>query len=162
VVAFSPGLVLLSRSAHTSCTPDAINTSFEILHHFHHYIILSHSLATTTILTNMRTGRRFPVLPQTRRNPLSHIDGEHETPPPSYQASALHKPHLDLPQRLEHKLAQYNASENVCKRWIFEILSVTTSAVCMGEAIPRDIYLMDASVLISYRRDCWNPRHLER
>jgi hypothetical protein len=110
----------------------------------------------------MRTGRRFPVLPQTRKNPLSYIDGEHEAPPPSYQASALHKPHLDLPQRLEHRLAQYNASEHVCKRWIFEILSVTTSAVCMGESNPRDKHLVDTPVLTSLRRCRWNSCHIER
>jgi hypothetical protein len=84
----------------------------------------------------MRTGRRFPVLPQTRKNPLSYIDGEHEAPPPSYRASVRDEPSLDLTQRLERKLAHYNASESVCKRWLFEIISWTTSALCMVSLQP--------------------------
>jgi hypothetical protein len=44
------------------------------------------------------------------------------------------KPNLDIPRRIEQKLAQYNASQNILKRWLFEIVSVTTSAFCMGMA----------------------------
>ncbi|KAE8836663.1 hypothetical protein HRS9139_04761 [Pyrenophora teres f. teres] len=64
-------------------------------------------------------------------------------PPPSYRASVHHQPSLDLPQRIEQKLAQYDASQNICKRWLFEIASVTTSAVCMGAIIGLLHYLSD-------------------
>lgn len=40
----------------------------------------------------------------------------------------------DISQRLEQKLQQYNASGNVFQSWLFEILSVTTSALCIGES----------------------------
>jgi hypothetical protein len=53
------------------------------------------------------------------------------TPPPSYPASIQQKPSLDLSQRLEKKLAEYNASQSILKRWLFEIVSLTTSAICM-------------------------------
>lgn len=54
--------------------------------------------------------------------------------PPSYRTSIKSVPaSLDITQRLERKLAQYNASQNIFKRWLFEIASVATSAVCMGE-----------------------------
>ena len=53
------------------------------------------------------------------------------TPPPSYPASVQQKPSLDLSQRFEKKLAEYNASQNILKRWLFEIISLTISAICM-------------------------------
>jgi len=53
------------------------------------------------------------------------------TPPPSYRASTQHKPSLDLSQRFERKLAEYNASQNIIKRWLFEIVSLAISAICM-------------------------------
>jgi len=40
---------------------------------------------------------------------------------------------LDVTQRIERKLAHYNASQNIFKRWLFEILSVTISACCVGK-----------------------------
>jgi hypothetical protein len=42
---------------------------------------------------------------------------------------------LDLIQRLEKKLAEYNASQNVFKRWLFEIVSWLVSAACMGAIV---------------------------
>jgi len=56
---------------------------------------------------------------------------QHSLPPPSYRASVHAKSSLDLSQRFERKLAQYNAFQNVFKRWLFEILSLTTSTICM-------------------------------
>ncbi|XPS69558.1 hypothetical protein M3J09_001826 [Ascochyta lentis] len=53
---------------------------------------------------------------------------------PSYRAS-LHQKSLDIPQRMEKKLARYNASQNVFKRWLFEIICWITSAACMGAII---------------------------
>jgi hypothetical protein len=54
---------------------------------------------------------------------------------PAYQASVPTKASLDVTSRVERKLAQYNASQNVVKRWLFEIISVGTSAVCMGKDV---------------------------
>jgi hypothetical protein len=53
------------------------------------------------------------------------------TSPPSYPASVQQKPSLDLSQRFEKKLVEYNASQNILKRWLFEIISLTISAICM-------------------------------
>ncbi|OAL53939.1 hypothetical protein IQ07DRAFT_640957 [Pyrenochaeta sp. DS3sAY3a] len=52
---------------------------------------------------------------------------------------ATPKPSLDFTQRLERKWAEYNASQNVVKRWLFEIVSWLLSALCMGTMI--GIYL---------------------
>jgi hypothetical protein len=61
----------------------------------------------------------------------THKTQDFKTAPPPYQAAP--RTSLDITQRIEQKLARYNASQNVFKRWLFEILSVTTSAVYMGE-----------------------------
>ncbi|KAF1845120.1 uncharacterized protein K460DRAFT_376610 [Cucurbitaria berberidis CBS 394.84] len=42
---------------------------------------------------------------------------------------------LEFTQRIERKLAAYNASENAFKRWLFEILSWLISAFCMVSII---------------------------
>jgi hypothetical protein len=73
------------------------------------------------------------------RLPPSYIrapSDEDTTPPPSYRASIQQKPPLDLSQRFEKNLAEYNASQNILKRWLFEIVSLTLSAICMV-SIPR-------------------------
>jgi hypothetical protein len=55
-----------------------------------------------------------------------------EAPPPSYQPSTQDSSRCsDISQRIERKLARYNTSQNVFKRWLFEIISWTTSAICM-------------------------------
>jgi hypothetical protein len=54
-------------------------------------------------------------------------------PPPPYQAPVNRKTNLDILSYVERKLAQYNASQNIFKRWLFEIVSVAVSAVCMGK-----------------------------
>ncbi|RYO71935.1 hypothetical protein AA0113_g1646 [Alternaria arborescens] len=72
------------------------------------------------------------------RLPPSYIrapSDEDTTPPPSYRASIQQKPPLDLSQRFEKNLAEYNASQNILKRWLFEIVSLTLSAICMGVII---------------------------
>jgi hypothetical protein len=53
----------------------------------------------------------------------------------SSTSSTQEKGSLDFTQRLERKLAEYNASNNVFKRWLFEILCWLTSALCMGAII---------------------------
>jgi hypothetical protein len=50
---------------------------------------------------------------------------------------------LDLTQRLERKLAEYSASENVFKRWLFEILCWLISALCMGAIIGLYAWIRD-------------------
>ncbi|KAF3044301.1 hypothetical protein E8E12_006608 [Didymella heteroderae] len=45
------------------------------------------------------------------------------------------KSSLDLTQRLEKKLATFNASNNIFKRWIFELLCWATSAVCLSAVV---------------------------
>jgi len=49
--------------------------------------------------------------------------------------SACAKSSLDFTQRIERKLAEYNASQNVFKRWLFEILSWLVSALCMAAMV---------------------------
>ena len=53
----------------------------------------------------------------------------------SCDSAPKEKTTLDLVQRLERKLAEYNASQNFFKRWLFEIISWLVSAVCMGAVI---------------------------
>jgi hypothetical protein len=66
----------------------------------------------------------------------SVTDHQPQPPPPSYRASTHEKSSFDIPQRIERKLAQYNASQNTFKRWMFEIISVAVSTLCMGRTIP--------------------------
>lgn len=42
---------------------------------------------------------------------------------------------LDFTQRIEKKLAEYNASNNVFKRWLLELISWSISALCMGAVV---------------------------
>jgi hypothetical protein len=61
---------------------------------------------------------------------------QHPASPPSYSSVELDRPalantKLDVPQRLENKLAEFNASRNVFKRWFFEITAWVISALCL-------------------------------
>ncbi|KNG44805.1 hypothetical protein DDE82_001492 [Stemphylium lycopersici] len=87
---------------------------------------------------------RFSPCPAESQRP--HVPSVYENlsiPPPSYRASLHEKPLFDFPGRIEKKLAHYNASQNVVKRWLLEIISVTTSALCMGAVIGLLHYLDD-------------------
>jgi hypothetical protein len=56
----------------------------------------------------------------------------YDTEPPLSRTSIdKDKTSLDFTQRIERKLAKYNASDNVFKRWLFEIMSWLLSASCM-------------------------------
>jgi hypothetical protein len=55
--------------------------------------------------------------------------------------TATKKASLDLTQRLELKLAEYNASDNAFKRWLFEILCWCVSALAMSAIIGIYVYL---------------------
>jgi hypothetical protein len=60
--------------------------------------------------------------------------------------STTNKPSLDFTQRFERKLAEYNASENAFKRWLFEILCWIVSALAMGAIIGIYTYLNNKSM----------------
>lgn len=51
------------------------------------------------------------------------------------QEKSQEKSTLDIAQRFERRLAQYNSSQNIIKRWFFEIMSWVASAICMGAMI---------------------------
>lgn len=57
----------------------------------------------------------------------------------SYSTISDEKQSLDFTQRIERKLAEYNASDNIFKRWLLEFISWTISALCMGVIVA--IYL---------------------
>jgi hypothetical protein len=50
---------------------------------------------------------------------------------------------LDVSQRLERKLAEYNASQNLVERWLFEILSWSVSACCMATVVGIYVHLQN-------------------
>jgi hypothetical protein len=84
---------------------------------------------------SQQRGRRPPLSLTQPQHPYfpSVNEGSNTPAPPSYRASVHDKRSFNFPGRIEQKLAQYNTSQNVFKRWLFEIISVSTSAVCMGK-----------------------------
>ena len=75
--------------------------------------------------TSTATPNQPPWIQQGRwRQTRSHTQG-------SLNSSKDGKSSLDFTQRIEKKLAEYNASENVFKRWLFEMMSWFVSASCM-------------------------------
>jgi hypothetical protein len=50
---------------------------------------------------------------------------------------------LDFTQRIEKKLAEYNACQNVFKRWFFELLCWLISAVFMCAIVGTYIWIKD-------------------
>jgi hypothetical protein len=76
------------------------------------------------------------TMPTATRHQLPHISQqgvEHRLPysPEPLDPSEKDKPSLDFTQRIERKLAKYNASDNVFKRWLFEMSSWLISACSM-------------------------------
>lgn len=61
----------------------------------------------------------------------------------STTSSEDEKSRLDITQKIERKLAEYNASSNFLKRWLFEISSWLVSAVCMGAIVGIYVWLKD-------------------
>jgi hypothetical protein len=90
-----------------------------------HQDLLSINVITTKMAFNSTTIRN--CLPWTQRGQRHR--GRHTTE--SLNALENTKPSLDFTQRAEKKLAEYNASNNVFKRWLFEIVSWCISAACM-------------------------------
>jgi hypothetical protein len=90
-----------------------------------------------------------PYVPAaTDHRPTTSCPRDHTSQPTQYVPAIVHgrsettgnfsttnKPSLDFTQRLERKLAEYNASENAFKKWLFEILCWTISALAMGAII---------------------------
>jgi hypothetical protein len=66
---------------------------------------------------------------------MPQVGSENVSPPPFYRASMQEKISLDLSQRFERKLGEYNASQNIFKRWLFEIVSLAISAICMVSSV---------------------------
>jgi hypothetical protein len=98
-------------------------------------IALRFPLVTTK--ANMQAEGRHPVpSPQTISHNTPTFDGRAEVLVPSYMPSVREHTSLDISGRLERKLAQYNASTNVSKRWLLELMSVAISAICMGNWDP--------------------------
>lgn len=56
------------------------------------------------------------------------------------------KSSLDITQKLERKLAKLNASENLLKRWFYEIVTWLVSALCMGGIVAILLYLNNRSL----------------
>lgn len=88
-------------------------------------------------ISHAMTGRFPPTLRPQRPSslPYEHTRNHHK----SYDTDTIGKSSLDLTQRLEKKLAEYNASNSILKRWLLEIVSWATSALCMGTVV--GIYL---------------------
>jgi len=76
----------------------------------------------------------LPQYEPSRQLPQDVQNNERYTSPSSSPDENGKRP-LDLVQRLEKKLAEYNASQNVFKRWLFELASWLISALCMGAVI---------------------------
>ena len=69
--------------------------------------------------------------------------------PESLDPSENEKPALDFTQRIERKLAEYNASNNVFKRWLFEISSWMISACSMMAIVLIYLHIKDQPLLFT-------------
>lgn len=87
--------------------------------------------------------RHFPpTLQPQRHSPRSTFNNSSSKDRASFESADTIKDGkntLDLTQRLERKLAEYNASDNVFKRWILEVTSWMISAACLCAVV--GIYL---------------------
>ncbi|KAF2248015.1 hypothetical protein BU26DRAFT_428431 [Trematosphaeria pertusa] len=78
------------------------------------------------------------------KDPSTHLEAlQEDEAPPSYPASQQEKSKLDIPQRLERRLARLNTSDNLFKRWAVEGISWTVSAISMGAIIAILVYIKD-------------------
>ncbi|CAN9085488.1 unnamed protein product [Alternaria alternata] len=102
------------------------------------------------------TVHSLQIPPMDEKTPISGIHpglGIMNGPPkpPSIEISApIEEDVEDIPniaERIEKRLYQYSISGNILKRWLFEIISWTFSAVCMAAVI---------GVLITYKDDPLN------
>ena len=63
-----------------------------------------------------------------------------------FSMTVLNATPLDVSQRIERKLAEYNASNNAFKRWSFEFLSWCLSLFCMVGVVVIYVYLKDEPI----------------
>ncbi|CAI6323308.1 unnamed protein product [Periconia digitata] len=85
-------------------------------------------------------------------SPIHLFDHSHPRPfpPPSYNAEPHQtKSSLDITQRLERNLAHLNASNNVYKRWSYEIISWSISAICMAAIVGILAYCSNKALVLS-------------
>jgi len=101
-------------------------------------------------------GRRTSMAPTStaRRSYLPHNSpqsGEYRRPhsPASLDLSENEKPSFDFTQRIERKLAEYNASNNVFKRWLFEMSSWLISACSMIAIVLIYLHIKDKPLLFT-------------
>jgi hypothetical protein len=91
-----------------------------------------------------RAGRQHPTTTMCFHGPRTWSDSSNSFPgsrEPPLGVTTNNKSSLDYMQRIERKLAEYNASENLFKRWLFEILCWLASAISMGAIIGIYIFL---------------------
>jgi hypothetical protein len=74
--------------------------------------------------TSTATRYHLPWIQRGQRHRRQHTQD-------SLDSSENDKSSLDFTQRIERKLAEYNASDNIFKRWLFEMMSWFVSASCM-------------------------------
>ena len=72
---------------------------------------------------------------------ISSIPALYSSTEPSQPALVNSK--LGAPQRLENKLAEFNSSRNVLKRWFFEITAWIVSALCLCAIATTYIFVKD-------------------
>ncbi|CAN9166853.1 unnamed protein product [Alternaria alternata] len=87
--------------------------------------VSAHPHDTSATLPQCHFSRHPPQRPHDHERDASSL----------YASNDKEKRSLDLIQRLEKKLAEYNASQNVFKRWLFEIVCWLVSAACIGVVI---------------------------
>lgn len=75
-----------------------------------------------------------PTLRPQRPHSISHPSNERNSIS-SYDTTSGEKQSLDFTQRIERKLAAYNTSDNIFKRWLLEFSSWILSALCMGAIV---------------------------
>lgn len=79
---------------------------------------------------------RSRFLRRSRTRMYLSLENHQEHPSrPCHETAEKHETSLDITQRLEKRLARYNASKNIFKQWLFEIISWTISAACMGAIV---------------------------
>jgi hypothetical protein len=79
---------------------------------------------------NLLGARTRPEHYPTQALPFPTLGHDTELPQP-HTSIEKNKTPLDFTQRIERRLAEYDASDNVFERWLFEILSLLVSAACM-------------------------------
>jgi hypothetical protein len=87
-----------------------------------------------------------PRYPPTQPIPFSNSDNGTESPLSHTTIKTKQKTSLDFTQRIERKLAEYDASDNVFERWLFEILCLLISAACMIAIIFIYVQIKDQSM----------------